>query len=289
MTGIQRAIKKLSIILLILSLFFIISWPELRPKEDSCYNGKLDFGEDEIDCGGICSTACPPPEKPPMVEDVKIEWSRALKDGNDNYDLIAKIYNTNKHWGATNVNYKFIIYGGNNDVLAIKTGSTYIVPLGFSEGEGVKYVIENNYVSDKEITKVDFELDNFRWAEVKDILELPELGVDTIIVKDRRYGKVESGNEYYYIYGVTENTSKYSFRFVDIYAVVYDAQNNPIAAGKTDQNTVAAGTGWEFRIFWNDKFEGEVAKVDYVAETNIYEQSNFMRAYGTGKKYNTTK
>lgn len=289
MTGIQRAIKKASIIALILFAILIVLWPRFQQKEDACYNGKLDFGEDEIDCGGICSISCAPPEKPPIVEDVKIEWVRALKDGNNNYDLTAKIYNTNRHWGATSVNYKFLIYDNSNEVVDIIRGSTYIVPLGFSEGKGVKYVIENNYAYDKEITKVDFEFDNFRWSEVKDILALPELGVDTIMVKDREYGRVESGNGYYYVYGVTNNTSKYSFRTVDIYAVLYDEQNEPIAAGKTDQWTVGSGGGWEFRIFWNDKLDREVASVDYVAETNIYDQSNFMRDYGTGKKYKSNK
>lgn len=289
MTGIQRAIKKMSIIFIVIFAIFIVSWSKIQQKDDPCYNGKLDAGEDEIDCGGICYTLCPPPEKLPFVEDVKIEWARALKDGNNNYDLIAKIKNTNRHWGATSVNYKFILYNNNDDVVDTVKGVTYVVPLGFSEGEGVKYVIENNYAYGKEIAKVDFEMDNFRWSEVKDAMELPELEVDTILVKDKKYGKVEFGGGYYYVYGVTENTSKYSFRTVDIYAVLYDGQNNPIATGKTDQWTVGSGGGWEFRIFWNDKFDGEVTRVDYVAETNIYDQSNFMRDYGTGKKYNSKK
>jgi len=289
MTGVQRTIKKASIILLIVFAVLILLSSRFQPKEDPCYNGKLDFGEDEIDCGGICSTSCLPPEKPPIVEDVKIEWARALKDGNNNYDLVAKIYNTNRHWGAASVNYKFLVYDNSNEVIDVIRGNTYVVPLGFSDGKGIKYVIENNYAYDKEIAKVDFELDNFRWSEVKDILELPELGVDTIIVKDKEYGKVASGNGYYYVYGVTDNTSKYSFRTVDIYAVLYDEKNEPIAAGKTDQWTVGAGGGWEFRIFWNDKFDREVSSVDYVAETNIYDQSNFMRDYGTGKKYKSNK
>lgn len=289
MTGIQRMMKRLSVIFVLIFALLIISWPNLQPKDDPCFNGQLDMGEDEIDCGGICNKTCPAPDKPPLVEDVKIEWAAALKDGSNNYDLIAKIVNTNRHWGAISVNYKFIIYGINGDIIDTKTGRTYIVPLGFSEGGGVKYVIDNNYSLDREISKVDFELDDFRWSEVRDVLELPELSVDTIVIKDKEYGSSESGNEYFYVYGVTENTSKYSFRMIDIYAVVYDKDNNPIAAGKTDQWTVGSGGGWEFRIFWNDKFEGEAARVDYVAETNIYDQSNFMRNYGTGKKYNSKK
>lgn len=285
MSETQRFIKKLTIVLIIAFVVFAISWPNIRPKDDPCYNGNLDLGEDEIDCGGLCEKKCPPPEKPPMVNDIKIEWSKAIKDSNGKYDLVAKLYNTNKHWGAVSVDYKFSLYDEKNQIIDKINGKTYIVPLGYSDGKGIKYVIENNYLHSGTITKVDFELSNFVWSEVIEILELPELGVDTIIVKDRNHGKLETGSGYYYAYGVTKNTSKYSFRKVDIYTVIYDAENIPIAAGKTDQWTVGAGEGWEFRIFWNEKFDSEAKEADFVAETNIFEQSNFMKSYGTGKKY----
>jgi len=285
MTGTQRAIKKSSIVLILLIIAFAIIWPQIRPKEDPCFNGVLDAGEKEIDCGGKCAKACPLPDKPPTVADINKEWAVALKDGSDNYDIVAKISNTNKHWGASSVTYKFVLYGANNTVIDTIIGNTYIVPVGYSDGQGVKYIIKNNYKSKQEVIDVKFDLYDFMWSEVVDILQLPELGVDTIIVKDKEYGLVESGSEYYYVFGVTENTSQYSFRYVDIYTVIYDINGKPIAAGVTDQNTVGAGSGWEFKLFWNDRFSGEPASVDYVAETNIFGQTNFMKDYGTGKKY----
>lgn len=288
MTGIHRNLKKAIILCLFIFIIIVISWPAIKPKEHQCFNGRIDPGEDEIDCGGICEKSCPPPDKPPHVEDVKIEWAKAIKDGNNNYDLVAKILNTNKHWGASPVNYRFTIFDNNNNKIAVEQGETYVIPVGFSENNGSKYIIRDNFASEGEISKVDFELYNFNWEEVKDVLDLKELSTETIIIKDMEFGPVKEGNEYYYAYGVTENTSLYSFYRVNISVVLFDDKNEPIAAGITDQWTVGKGAGWEFRVFWIKPFASEVSSADFKAETNIYSQSNFMSKFGTGKKYKST-
>jgi hypothetical protein len=288
MTGAHRNLKRAIILAFFICIIFAVSWPSIKPKEHQCFNGRIDPGEDEIDCGGICERKCPPPDKPPHVEDVKIEWAKAVKDGNSNYDLIAKVVNTNKHWGASSVGYKFTIFDNNNVKIAVERGETYVVPIGFSENNGAKYIIRDNFVTESQISKVDFELYNFNWGEVKDILDLKELSTETIIVKDALFGPVTEGNAYYYAYGVTKNNSLYSFYRVDISVVLFDDKMEPIAVGKTDQWTIGGGEGWEFRVFWQEPFVGDVLWADFKAETNIYDQSNFMSKFGTGKKYKST-
>lgn len=285
MTGIQRMIKKVSIVLIFFGILFIMIWPSVSPKEDPCFNGVLDETEDEIDCGGICEKMCPPPEKPPLADDITIEWAKAIPDGKNNYILLSKVINTNRTWGTQSVKYMFTVYGENDEIIDKVSGYTFINPMGYSEGEGKKYISVQNYYNERVISKVDFKLSDFNWEEVRDASDMRQFGVDTIKIKNTRHELMIRGDGYYYAYGETLNTTKYKFNNVDIYVVLYDAENNAIGIKKTDQKTVDSGKGWEFRVFWNNELGAEVASADFVAETNIFDKTNFLQPVLTGKKY----
>ena len=123
------------------------------------------------------------------------------------------------------------------------------------------------------------------WKEIKDSRDLPDFNAKIINIKDEKGEYVSDGSEFYFVYGVTENASKYSFRTVDINVVIYGINNKPIAVGKTDQLDMLGGDGWEFRIFWREPFLGDIDYIDYEAQTNVFDTENFMKDFGTGEKY----
>ncbi len=282
MIGRLRELKKLTILIIFIAtiiIILVILFPP--PPKPICENGKLDEGEKQIDCGGICAKSCPPNYE----YDINKEWAAFVKDGEENYDLIARVNNINTEWGVSSVNYRFTMYDKNNEKIGAREGSTYIIPKGYTENNGEKYIIESDFPSKIAIKKVKFELFDYSWEEVEDSLDIPELNDETIKVKDGRYGKPEDGSDGYYAYGVTRNNSIYSFNEVEIKVVLFDKNNNPIAAGKSNQNGVGTNSGWEFRVFWNESFEGEVDHADFEAETNIFATENFIKKYGTGRNY----
>jgi len=289
MTNNQRRLKKLSIVGLILSVLIVIVWFMIKPEEQLCFNGIKDAGEQDVDCGGFCEKKCPLPPKPPQVQDIKVEWVKYIKDGENNYDLVAKLSNDNEQWGVSAVNYKFTVYNDRREAIGEKNGQTYIMPKGFLKDNLSNYVIEDNFQASEDIKKIDFGLSDFNWREIGDPRDLPSLGRDIIIITDKDYGFVKQGKEFYYAYGVTKNASIYSFKYVDINVVLYDINGEPIAAGKTDQWTMGAGSGWEFKIFWKNQFSGEVYYADYAAQTNVFSSGNFMKDYGTEREYTIPK
>lgn len=284
MTEEQRKLKKLSIVAVFLFLFLIFTYDYWKSKEEPCFNGVLDKEEDGVDCGGICSNDCSFPPKPPKVQDLQTEWVKFVKDGENNYDLIAKLSNNNSQWGVSSVDYKFSIYNKNDRIVGARSGKTYIIPAGFLENTGTKYLIEDSFETNEEIKKVDLEMHNFNWSEIKNNKSLAASN-KIIKVVDQKYGFVENSNEFYYAYGVTKNISAYSFFMIDIKVILFDSDNEPIAAGKTDQWTLGAGQGWEFMIYWKNPFEKMVDHIEYEAETNVFNSANFMKIYGTGEKY----
>ncbi len=285
MTETQRKLKKISILSIFLLIIVTIGWLLYKPEKEICFNGVKDIGEEGVDCGGFCEKKCPPPLKPPQVQDIKIDWVKYVKDGENNYDLVAKLSNSNERWGISSMKYKFTVRSQEGEVIGVRRGESYIMPKGFIKSEGANYIIENDFKTEKNIGKVDLELSDFNWGEIKDPRDLPDLSRDIIVIRNKEYGPLENGREFYYVSGVTKNVSKYSFFRVDIDVVLFDASGEPIAAGKTDQWTMKAGDGWKFEIRWLAPFSGEVDHVDYEAKTNIFNSSNFMKDYGTGRKY----
>ncbi|MCK4892308.1 MAG: hypothetical protein KAS78_06590, partial [Candidatus Pacebacteria bacterium] len=285
MTSGQRKIKKSFFVLIILS-FLIVAYQVIFPKiPEPCFNGVFDIGEEKVDCGGVCIKRCPPPPAPPDVNEIEVEWVEFVKDGEGNYDLVAKITNKNSFWGVSSVDYTFIAYGDNNKTIRTEKNETYIMPKGFLKEEGVKYIIEDNFKPNFNVEKVDIELFNYIWKEIKDPRDLPDFSAKVIDIKNKKGEFVTDGPEFYYVYGVTKNASKYSFYRVDIDVIIYNTNDEPIAVGKTNQWTVPGGEGWEFRIFWNEPFSNDIDYIDYEAQTNVFDSTNFMKDFGTGEKY----
>lgn len=282
MTENQRKFKKIFTVGVIFLLIIVYAWIAFKPKEQTCFNGIKNANEEGIDCGGACEKTCPR-LKPPQVQDVNIELTKALNKGEGEYTLLAKLSNNNESWGISSVDYEFVVHGENGDVLGVKKGWTYAMPKGFLKTDGFKYVIEDNFKTDKRIGKVDFKLSNFSWKKVRDTEDLPDMNKAIFEIKNTKHGYDEDGQGHYYASGVTKNISRYSFKYVDIIAVLFDKNNNLVAAGKTDQWTVRANSGWEFKIYWNEPFNKEIDRVDYSAETNVFDSENFMQIYGTGE------
>ena len=285
MTELRRNLKKLFIFGIV--VFFIVAtiWVLYKPEKQICFNGLRDLGEEGIDCGGFCEKECPPPDKPPKVQDINVEWVKFVENGENNYDLVAKIANDNEGWGISSVDYAFNIYNKNGEIINVVLGKSYVMPKGFLGSNETRYIIENNFKTDKDIEKISLDLSNFNWREVKNLLNLPELNVEIIRIINKDYGPTEDGEEFYYVFGVTENISKYSFFKVDINVVIFDNNGELLGAGKTNQWTLASGNGWEFKLFWTSPFSKEVGIIDYEAQTNVFNINNFMDVYGTGGKY----
>ena len=286
MTEIKRNLKKLFIVTLLLS-FILIPWILMnKPKSTGeieqkllCSNGIKDKEEYGVDCGGVCENEC---IIPPGVQNIKIEWVKAVKDGKrngrNNYDLVAKLSNSNKSWGVSNVDYKFIIYYTNGKTDETEKKQSYIMPSGPSKNIGYRYIIKDNFETEGKIEKVDLKLSNFNWNEIKSLYKLSELSNGIIKIINKKHGFYKNSRGYF-ASGVTKNGSVYGFYRVDINVALFDKNKEPIAVGKTDQWTMGAGEGWEFVITWTTPPPRQVYYAEYEAQTNVFYEENFMKNY----------
>lgn len=276
----QRKLKQATIVLIVASVILAVIYIITRPPKDLCFNGKQDNHETGVDCGGFCAKVCAHPDKPDYVNDIAVNWVKYLENGTGRYTFVADLANENASWGVSSVNYTFTYYDTDGEVIGTKQGTTSVMPKGKSNNASEKYIIEDGVVSNTQIGDIELELSDFRWEEVTDEEDVDNLNENVIKISETNFG-IDSKTKAYTAVGVTKNTSKYDFYKVEINVVVYGDDDEVLAAGKTNQLTMEAGDGWGFSVLWpNLKVDGgEITKVHYRAETNVFDKNNFMKAY----------
>lgn len=280
MNSAQRAFKKMTIILVILSVLGLVIFVLFKPEKPKCSNGQLDEGEEQIDCGGFCEKTCPLPERPANVEDIKINWTQFVEDGRNNYDFVASLANNNESWGVAKAEYAFTYFDVEGNELGKRQGEISIAPRGKTDDGSLRYLVEENIASNTAIDRVDFLLSDFEWRQITEDERLTNLNEDIVQIYDKKF-EMNTNLKMYVVTGKTKNTSVYDFNKVDIYTVLFGPDGNLVAAGKTDQNTMIAGDGWGFQIpFPNLKGKlSDVSKIDLRAYTDVYDENNFIKEY----------
>jgi hypothetical protein len=287
MNSVQRKIKQIKIIAVILIFAGAVFYFAIPPKDHDCSDGIRNYDEAGIDCGGKYCDPCPPPDRPIGVENIEIKWVKAIPDGENNYDLVAKIINPNSNWGIQSLDYSFSVYDENNSLIGSEGGSDYIMP-DISEAinsrlaeDGknidpvriVKYIIRNDFRSYSEPSETIISMDNVVWKEIDDLKK------PNFYITDKKFGYAADETALYEVSGVTNNKSAYSFNLVNIKAVLYDDFDRPIAAGATNQWTVRSGRGWIFNFHWNHLIEEKVFRLDCQIETNILDEENYIKRF----------
>jgi len=232
----------------------------LRPVLPSCSDGIQNQGEAGIDCGGPCSS-CPWQ----LQGELEVISVKAIKTQENYFDLVAKIKNPNKDAGAKSFSYAFNLYDSGDNLIFSKEGSSYILP------RQTKYIIEQKVLVSAEVYNTEFKILNVFWQEVSDYQE-PEL-----LIRNQNFEQSENLSR---VTATLENRSNYDFDTIDIFAVLFDKNSEILAVGKTEVKTVFSKESRYFEIAWFFPINGQVAKADVMAETDVFLDENFMRRYG---------
>ena len=137
----KRRLFYISVLFLIILIF---SLPKIYKviSNPSCYNGRQDFNEEGIDCGGPC-IPCEARELKDLIKEKPI----ILIYPDNTMDIVGIVKNPNEKFGLKEFEYEFILYGPNNQQSKIK-GKSFILPL------------ENKYIIEQNINIPDFSILN---------------------------------------------------------------------------------------------------------------------------------
>ncbi len=194
---------------------------------------------------------------------------------NNDYDFLAKVTNSNTDYGSPDVEYEISFFNANGSRISQKTGSFYILP-----GQ-TKYVIDSPLKFQEQISRADFTIKSADWQKLG---SLALAGVN-LVVKNSSYNPILQPGVFARVGGEVLNNSDFDLNKANVSVVLFDSENNPLAISQTEINTFLAKTSRGFEVTWFVPFVGSVVRVDAEANTDVFENSNFLRQYGGQERF----
>lgn len=201
-----------SFLLIAIAVILFVFRTTLFPTP-TCSDGAKNGFELDVDCGGDCVLKCTSEVIP-----LSVVWTRALQTKPNTYDLVALIANKNIDNAPREVTYTFTAYDAEGNFLLTKTGKTAI-PV-----EGEIPVVIQNVPSYSIPTKLVLTLSPASHFATREKSTMPSVKVVSSVYEPGEISRV---------YTTIENTTLRMISALPVRVVLYDQNQNAIAAGET--------------------------------------------------------
>lgn len=260
-----RLLRRLIIAFVFLAVFSLtgLGLRKATTPAPTCTDGIMNGQEEGIDCGlSSCGKYCELKLDPPQVISTKL-----IEVGENDYDFVAKIKNPHQQFGASEIEYELALFNGDDSELNKEEGVFYILP------SQTKYLILTHLTTKQNVQRIDFKIKSATWQKIDSIEGM------NLVVKARKYINLP-GDGTAFDANIL-NDSDFDFEMVDIDVVMYNSQDDIIAVNKSDIRTFLARTERAFRVVWPFKINGQVDKIEVYPSTDLFKNSNFIKAYGS--------
>lgn len=242
------------IFIAILIAIFIMILPYLN-KEPTCFDQKQNGTESGIDCGGNCQKVC----TPEALQLVTL-WSRGFKVTDGKYNLMAYIENQNRESGIPVINYEFKVYDDHNIFIGRESGTTFITSNdrtaifepGIETGNRVPKRVSFEFTSAPTWIKINREQKN----------ALAVSAEDKVLTNPLNSPKLEA-----FIVNKTINEIKN----LDVYAVLYDEEDNVITVSKTLIDILPKNNKVPVVFTWPEPLSARPTRIDIFPQINVFE------------------
>jgi hypothetical protein len=266
----KRIFKQLFIGLLYLLIFSFIIYGFVDYFfiiEPSCSDGVKNGIEEGVDCGLLaCGVACEPEIMP-----LKINFKKTLEVLPKDYDFVAQINNPNSLFGASRANYVLNI--NTEDGTVFKREGTFFVLPGQT-----RFLIIPGIKTQSKINDISIEITSIEWQKISNFEQI------SFPILRKSYQIINNDGVFSEFEAIVFNNSDFSFDKVDVSVVLFDDQDQIIGVNRTDIRTFISKTERGFKVIWPTEIPVSIRQ-DVEVLTNIFENSNFMRKYGTQEKF----
>lgn len=243
-----RFFKQIIYAVLYLLFFSLVGyWLYLAFRSPAgCTNLRQDPGEEGLDCGGVCSNICLPPD----FEQISVSGSvEIFRSGYGQAAIVAKISNGNQGVAAESFKYHFDIKDDSGAKLGSVAGESFIYA-----GE-LKYLVEFFRSQDaSRATSAEFVLDNATWRKKDDF---PRPSAD---FAETRTNIVDNGVE---AVGRLANKDVVNLAQVTIVAVFKNKYATTVGVSRTELQDMQPGETREFRVFHPPVENLDVYRTEY--------------------------
>lgn len=260
----SRVLRRLIIATVFLAVFSLtgLGLRRATTPAPTCTDNIMNGEEEGVDCGLFaCGKYCEPDLAAPAVLSAKL-----IKAGDRDYDFVAVIQNPHPQFGASEVSYELVLYSNDDSELDNDSGVFYILP-----GQ-TKYLVLTHLTTEANVGKIDFKIVSAKWQKI-DSLE----GMN-LIVTNKKYSDTRTGTT---LDATIKNDSDFDFGTVDIDVVLLNSAGEIVAVHHSDIRTFRARTERGFQVVWPFTIKGNVDKIEIYPSTNLFENSNFIKRYGS--------
>ncbi len=236
----------MGVVLILVSIgAFFLFWY----KPPTCMDGRKNGNETGVDCGGSCQKICQGQTMPPVIL-----WSRSFEVVPNIYNAVAYVENTNANAVVRRISYRFKIFEEGNVLITERVGETYLLPRHLS------VVVEPSInLGERQPVRTLFEfLELPAWEQVA-AQDVPQLSV--------RGSTLENVTQIPRVVATIQNNGSRDLKEVETTAVLFDAEDNAIAASRSLISALLRGESKQVVFTWPRPFLVPVSRVDVEARS----------------------
>lgn len=245
------AAKKRTVYFLIVlaALFTIVGVPVFFATRHAptCTDGIENQGEAGVDCGGPCALQCAFQVPPPIIR-----WARSFKVTSGVYNAVAMVENTALDVGTDRIAYTFKLYDSRNVLIAERAGETFLPPKRLAP------IFEGGIRTGERTPSRTF----FEFSAVPAWKRVPPKEDGALVVANTTLRDEASKPR---LEATLSNTAVRTVSGIEVVAVMYDKNDNAIAASKTLVDSLPKDATARLVFTWSEPFSVPVARTEIIS------------------------
>lgn len=237
----RRAIKQiiygLFYLLIIFAVVYLFYIAALRPAP-SCFDGKQNQGEEEIDCGGPCQTCATR-----HLDSIQAQRAVLIDSPIEGESiLIFQMENPNAHFGAGELDYLVSLFedkAGDSQPLLEFQAQSFIYP-----GELKTIVYPGVKIDETEVENIGIEIGNINWLP-REEYSRPETIVRSVATEIRDEGSLRPKLA---VTGIVRNENPYDLSAVEVSVQISSQLGRISIASKSLIGAIDGFSDREFEI-----------------------------------------
>jgi hypothetical protein len=216
-------------------------------KTSTCFDNVKNQNEKGVDCGGICTRICPSDISVPIVL-----WQRVFKVTTGVYSAVAYVQNPNVSHRVDDVGYVFRLYDKDNAMITEKKGRTFL------SANQTFAIFESGIRTGARIpVRASFEFtESPQWIQNPVGYKGPSVVSENVILSnDQATPRISLS---------VRNTSLDTIKTLAVVAIVYDAEDNAIAASRTIVEDLAAKSIAPVVFTWPSAFPSPAVRKEII-------------------------
>lgn len=241
------------LVLLVLATALSLVVRQATRVAPTCFDRKQNQSEVGVDCGGPCTFYCVG-----ELAEPKVRWVRTFEVRPGITHAVAYIEHTYPTAAARKINYSFKLYDDNNTLITERTGSTFLGTMGRTAI--VETLIKTGTVKP---AIVRFSITPpLPWEKV------PVVYSQVVLKTDRTL--LESEPSLTRVTATIENTSRISFRNVQVVTILYDKDDNAVTASQALLLSLPGESEQTLTFTWPFVMPVPIARIEIIPRTNPF-------------------